>query len=320
MEEERKLVATMKDLIQREFPPVDFAVGYGSGFVLQSGYSPHQQKEVMMDLIFAVREPREWHEANVRRNREHYSFLASLGGQVVSFVQTGFGARIYYNPFVQVGEKRVKYGVIGMDDLLSDLRHWTTFYVSGRLQKPTKVLQENAEVEAANQQNLHNALRMALLLLPQQTVLTERQLYTTIASLSYIGDVRMGWAEHQRKAENIVTDRNMVAFRELYRRSLEEVEGVRCKFVEADSIMIEQEEGEEIRRRRMEALPLVLQKNIIANPEVLSCQQRTAQQLRSNLQAIITKSSRAQTFKGFLTAGFSKSMTYASQKLGKRWR
>lgn len=59
----------------------------------------------MLDLIIAVDDPLEWHRENIVRNRSHYSFLASLGPAVVANVQENFGARIYYNPYVRLGNR-----------------------------------------------------------------------------------------------------------------------------------------------------------------------------------------------------------------------
>lgn len=59
----------------------------------------------MLDLILAVDDPLEWHRANIAMNRKHYSFLASFGPRVVNHVQQNWGARIYYNPYVKIGER-----------------------------------------------------------------------------------------------------------------------------------------------------------------------------------------------------------------------
>lgn len=34
----------------------------------------------------------------------------------------------------------IKYGVIAVEDLVHDLRTWSTLYVSGRMQKPVRTL------------------------------------------------------------------------------------------------------------------------------------------------------------------------------------
>jgi translocator assembly and maintenance protein 41 len=60
----------------------------------------------------------------------------------------------------------IKYGVIGVPRLLSDLRSWDALYVAGRMQKPVATLAADARVSAAAEGNLRAALACALLLLP----------------------------------------------------------------------------------------------------------------------------------------------------------
>jgi hypothetical protein len=55
----------------------------------------------MTDVILAVDDTRKFHEANMAAHPEHYSFLASLGVDVVQAAQS-LGARVYYNTHVTV--------------------------------------------------------------------------------------------------------------------------------------------------------------------------------------------------------------------------
>lgn len=50
--------------------------------------------------------------------------------------------------------------------LQADLLRWTTLYCAGRLHKPVATLACHPGVAAAQEHNLHSALRAALLLLP----------------------------------------------------------------------------------------------------------------------------------------------------------
>jgi translocator assembly and maintenance protein 41 len=99
----------------------------------------------------------------------------------------------------------IKYGVVSRASLENDLRHWTSLYIAGRLHKPVATLASNPSVEAAQRINVASALRIALLLLPQR--FTARDLYSTICTLSYAGDVRMGLAEDDKKVDRIVEGR-----------------------------------------------------------------------------------------------------------------
>lgn len=64
--------------------------------------------------------------------------------------------------------KVIKYGVIRTSDLVKDLSTWSSFYTAGRMQKPVLQLQESLAVLKAQERNLDSALRLALLLLPDQ--------------------------------------------------------------------------------------------------------------------------------------------------------
>ncbi|KAJ1564607.1 Mitochondrial translocator assembly and maintenance protein 41 [Cladochytrium tenue] len=191
-------------LIDHFDAPVRFAAAYGSGVVRQAGYDLElpDAKRPMVDLIFAVTHPYHWHSLNMRQNRHHYSFLASMGSRVVSHVQE-YGAHIYYNTHVVVDGMKIKYGVISMDRLLRDLTSWETLYVAGRMQKPIKILRGDSRVKLANDSNLANAVRVALLSLPME--FSEVDFYKAIVGISYLGDVRMAvGAENPRKVHNIV--------------------------------------------------------------------------------------------------------------------
>jgi translocator assembly and maintenance protein 41 len=150
----------------------------------------------------------------MRQHRDHYSALASLGSGVVSRVQDNYGAGVYFHPYVVVNGILVKYGVTSIKNLCHDLWTWDTMYLAGRLQKPVKILRDHPSVRLANQMNLISALRTALLLLPPD--FTERDLYSTVAGISYLGDLRMQFpTENPAKISNIV-DNNMTMFRRLY--------------------------------------------------------------------------------------------------------
>jgi translocator assembly and maintenance protein 41 len=77
-------------------------------------------------------------------------------------------------------------------------------YLAGRLQNPVKILRDDPRVRLANQINLISAVRTALLLLPPS--FNERELYSTIAGISYMGDLRMTLpTENPHKVANMVS-------------------------------------------------------------------------------------------------------------------
>lgn len=208
--------------ILRQFPPVTYAFAYGSGVFPQSAStasltteSPHPNPPEailkwqkgggkMIDFILTPRYSQHFHSLNLREHRDHYSFLGSLGSGVVSHVQDGYGAGVYFNPYITVNGTMIKYGVVNFETLLRDLTDWDTLYLAGRLHKPCKILHEEPNIRLANQRNLLSAVRCALLLLPP--TFTEKELYSTITGLSYQGDPRMQYgSENPKKIDNIVT-------------------------------------------------------------------------------------------------------------------
>ena len=230
------------------FPPVHYAMAYGSG-VLRQANAPLATPP-MVDFVFAVDDPRAWHADNLRRNRAHYPhFAAAAGPALIAGVQeSAFGARVWYNALVPVPEaallpppppqqqqqqqqergaapplpRLMKYGVISTRALLEDLRHWSTLYVAGRLHKPVQALAPcssasdgaaSSALRAALHGNLRSALCAALLLLPAR--FSPLQLFSAVAGLSYTGDWRMLFGEDPHKVRNIVQG-SLAAFRSLY--------------------------------------------------------------------------------------------------------
>ncbi|ORY03835.1 mitochondrial import protein mmp37 [Clohesyomyces aquaticus] len=208
--------------IIRKFPAISYAFAYGSGVFPQSDasasritHSPHPNPPEailkwqkgggkMIDFVFATKFSQHFHSLNLNRHRDHYSFLGALGSGVVSHVQDAYGAGAYFNPYITVDGTMIKYGVVNFTTLQRDLSDWDTLYFAGRLHKPVKILHEEPNIRVANQRNLLSAVRCALLLLPP--TFTEKQLYTTIAGLSYKGDPRMDYgSENPKKIDNIVT-------------------------------------------------------------------------------------------------------------------
>lgn len=178
----------------------------------------------MIDFIFGVTFTQHWHSLNLKQHRDHYSGLGGLGSSAVSYVQDKMGAGVYFNTHVVVNGILIKYGVVNIDTLCRDLTEWDTLYLAGRLHKPVKILRDDARVRLANQINLLSALRTALLLLPEK--FTERELYNTVAGISYLGDPRMTLpTENPQKVSNIVGN-NLPNFRGLYSPLIENLPNV----------------------------------------------------------------------------------------------
>lgn len=126
-----------------DLPPVEFACAYGSGVFPQLGLvrTQEEEEEPMVDYILGVADPIQWHTENLQRNRDHYSFLmAFLGAKTITEVAEQIGAGVHFNAFVPWKDKKIKYGVVRMHELIQDVLNWHRLYISGRLQKPVRVL------------------------------------------------------------------------------------------------------------------------------------------------------------------------------------
>lgn len=261
---------SLRSILWKFDAPIRYAFAYGSG-VFSQGYS---NPDTQTDLIFAVTYPDHWHSINMKYNPDHYSSLKFFGSSVVSKFQE-VGAGVYFNPFVEIDGQLVKYGVVSVDRLVSDLSQWNSFYLAGRLQKPVKILRDDTMIRYWNQQNLRAAATLAFLELPEDTKFDEFQFYRNITSLSYRGDVRytLG-AENPKKIDNIV-EKNFEYFQQYYSPIMSEV---------------------------------IEKKNFLLPPGF------TKENAARKLEGIIFRSSTAQMLKGMLTAGVNKSIKYAVSK------
>lgn len=205
----------------------------------------------MIDFVFVVDDSIRFHDENLKLNSSHYSFVKHSGPYYLARIQNDMPAACFYNTLVTLkldadaakalqapSTVLMKYGVISEEALIRDLYDWDYLYVSGRLQKPVKIVKRpmitsaastaalqgselsygldtvNNSIDLALQTNLKNALHASLLLMPEKFTLTE--LITTIASLSYTGDFRMVVGENKNKITNIVLPQ-MGKFLELYK-------------------------------------------------------------------------------------------------------
>lgn len=149
--------------VLEHFPPVDFAMAYGSQVFRQK----LDAGGGMVDMVFGVRDSAAWHAANIARNGTHYSAVSCLGYRAVAALQRRVPAHVYYNTMVrsraaawregpaphaaQRAQVRVpspeggaeeavevKYGVVEVGDLVRDLNQWNTLYLAGRMHKPVR--------------------------------------------------------------------------------------------------------------------------------------------------------------------------------------
>jgi len=300
--------------ILRQFPHehIKFAFAYGSGVFDQTNNV--DQAKNMIDFMFVVDDDAtKFHEANLKQNSSHYSFLKYGGPYYVSRFQNDFGASCYFNTLVKLrlekekNEKEenvtrlIKYGVITEKALIKDLFDWEWLYVSGRLQKPVKIIKKetptissattkmepkdngqsedeengslynfaavNQSLDVALQCNLRNALHTSLLLMPERFSL--QALFNCVTALSYTGDLRMIVGENKNKCANIVRPQ-MERFTHIYKPYIakECIEGfLACDFATGQ---LEQRLNPPTLYRHLSQLPRRLIQTIVANRRIKS--------------------------------------------------
>ncbi|ELU03060.1 hypothetical protein CAPTEDRAFT_92307 [Capitella teleta] len=316
--------------IMRHFPQKNktFAFAYGSGVFQQQGHNDKSAN--MLDFIFAVDDPQEWHKQNMARNPKHYSFLRYLGSHNVANIQQCYGAGVYFNTLVPCEGRLIKYGVISTDALINDLLDWDTLYLSGRLHKPVLTLHRSShsQLGSALISNLQSALHLSLLLLPD--TFSEEELYTTITGLSYAGDFRMTVGEDKNKVRNIVKP-NMPHFKGLYTPVIQQLTD-HLHWNESRALF-QQSVSAESRCYHLNLLPKMLVYGLV-NKRNADGRNRDAEdilrglasdsdcedELKGALEDIVKESSWTQSVKGIFTAGFMKSVQYSASKLKKMWK
>ncbi|XP_052727461.1 uncharacterized protein LOC108319090 isoform X3 [Vigna angularis] len=270
-------------------PPVEFACVYGSSL-----HPSNCDKTTMTDYIIGVADPKQWHSENLKLNKHHYaSWMVHLGGErLITGVADEIGVGVHFNPFVSWNGKLFKYGVVRMHDLLQDVHYWEKFYLCGRLQKPVHIVVDNLDVNSTNSVNLRAAVSAALLLLPSE--FTEADLYAKVCSLSYMGDVRMLFAEDKNKDCDLSVDYSLVsALPPSIRNQIIMKEGVKEKL---------RETGRAINDTRSRV-----------REEAANCLQRI-------LRRRVMVSSARQAVSGLLAVGAVNASRYLARKVTKAWK
>ncbi|CAI0393696.1 unnamed protein product [Linum tenue] len=318
-EEKTELAGFLKTL-----PPVQFCCVYGSTL-----HPNNSDKSSMVDYILGVADPLKWHSENLKLNRSHYaSWMVHLGGaKLVTKVADGIGVGVHFNPFVTWNDKMLKYGVVRMHDLVEDILNWQRFYISGRLQKPVRVLLDNLDVENLNATNLRTAIAAALLILPSK--FNEEDLYSTICSLSYMGDLRMIFAEDKNKVKKIVQGQFNL-FRSMYKPFIEEYEA-------KDVLRVSSFGGQQncclpATRSLVCSLPLLVRNKMgtglgglgdsgqVVREVVFSSREEAARSMQKVVRRTVIVSSLRQAVSGFVAAGGMNAGRYLANKVRKAWK
>ncbi|MBN2306410.1 phosphatidate cytidylyltransferase [Candidatus Peregrinibacteria bacterium] len=299
-----------EEALMQKYEP-DFAFAYGSGVFRQTGY--REDEESMVDLIFAVNNPKDWHQKNMLRHPDDYApAMRRLGPGGISHLQA-LGPGVLYNTYVPFQGASLKYGVTSSTNLREDLVNWNSFYLAGRLQKPARILKHDEVLEDEIETNRHYAANAALLLLPERFF--EWQFYDTVAGLSYIGDSRNGLAEDPLKIRNMV-GRNVEEFKAIYHQILKSRHHVQML---SGIGQVTQDMNPLTRATTLYSLPSGLL-NRISRPIDFENSETVTHSVRQGIASIVTGSTRTQTLKDFVSSGLKKSLHHGASRLAKIWQ
>ncbi|XP_044495719.1 phosphatidate cytidylyltransferase, mitochondrial-like isoform X3 [Mangifera indica] len=301
----------------KSVPFVEFCCVYGSTL-----HPNNKDKSAMVDYILGVSDPLQWHSQ-------------------ITQVADDIGVGVHFNPFVIWNDKMLKYGVVRMRDLVQDVLNWEKIYLSGRLQKPVHILVDNLDIANTNSVNLRAALSAALLLLPSK--FTQEDLFAKICSLSYMGDLRMLFAEDKNKVKKIVQGQ-FDLFHSMYKPFLQEYEArdfLRVSLSGTDQANISQDCGLPVTCSLVSSLPLAIrsqmgkklgQKKIInelrnahfagqaINEVIIGSREEASKCMQGVLRRIVMISSARQAVSGLLAVGGINATKYLANKMQKAWK
>lgn len=320
----------LRDVFHSTFPQhqeeIVYAFGYGSGVFLQQDQNAEEdmsttEEKKMLDIILIVKDALQFHSLNTQVNPSHYAPLFRDPSRATWWQKHNLSNSIAKNPkifFNFVQEPFLKYGIMETSDLCSDLQHWDSLYIAGRMHKPTAVIfqQEGSQVDFYQQNyNLPAALSTALLLSVQDS-LSLAELYSKISALSYTGDFRMQvGAEDPGKINKLVNSPGQLQrFHQMYNGTALQplVQSGVLSLSSDDRVSWNPKDPAAISHLR-QRLPQRLHHRVDAN----ASQQTTIRGLQEELHAIVAPAARYQSFKGLWTAGLAKGASYAFAKLSK---
>lgn len=343
-EEEEKGVLTssneLRELFDKTFlgqNEIVFAFGYGSGvFVQQDTQQKKKEKpseRKMLDMILIVNDARKFHGTNLKLNPDHYAPLFRDASRATWWQKHELNnIPFLHNPkvFFNFSEDPfMKYGIMEMTDLSSDLEHWDSLYIGGRMHKPTAIItargQEGEEIfRLQNEHNLPAALSTALLLSRKNIDdrsqknginISFAELYSLVSSLSYTGDFRMQLgAEDPGKINKLVNSPGQLQrFHNLYNQStLQPLEQKGLITLDSSKKMLTWNPNDPSAIDDLwRQLPRRMQVNVPSNKDDAFLY------LQQALHKIVAPAARYQSFKGLWTAGLSKSARYAAAKFAK---
>lgn len=282
------------------------AFGYGSGIFKQTGYK--SQDRPMTDTIFIVENPHLWHKENMKKNPNDYSSSGKISLKYFDINSIKKTTGVTYQSNIVFANHTFKYGVIGKQRFLQSLNgNWDSFFIQGRFQKPIYTIKSTDEIDKAIVANREYALLVALLTLdkPNPTI---GDLYRKICSLSYMGDIRMLFAENPYKVNNIVQG-SFAQFLELY--------GLESPY------FYTKQNGEliidyELLYGSIALLPDTLYDYLNKHDYSLKNPKRIAELINQKMSQINRRDSIIQPLTGIITVGPFTSISYLNQKIKKK--
>lgn len=192
----------------KTLPDVSAVYGYGSGVINQIGSGA---KIGQIDLIVVVSDTEKFHIKNLEINPDYYT-RSTKRFFLKHKLLHNFGADICYIPYIKYKENKFKIGIISRADLINDLTNWKNLYMAGRFQKPMVEFKSDKNIKNAIESNHKSALLISLIL-QNSSYCSLYDLYHTLLSLSYMGDIRTGLTinniklfnfENPHKIDNII--------------------------------------------------------------------------------------------------------------------
>ena len=289
-------------MIVDSLPKCGLMIGYGSGVIRQTG--KNSMESPLIDLLVMTDGKNEYIDRIYQ--------CGYISPRSRTFAHLCHPEITFFADMVIRENLRIKLGVIEKSHGLDRLEDWdASFYIAGRLQKPTKILFSDsnatlADFDHAQNSNLKHALNAAVLALPNERLdsFTTWDLFTSLVDLSYLGDIRMGIAEDPYKTQNIV-DAQLPLFEKMY-----------CPHFESAGLVKLPDGGYRSKKQPSElwaSLPprFVRGSILLADP-------------RASLIATIARMNRMdslyQAAVGVGTTGMSKSLQYLARKVSKRFR
>lgn len=289
-----------------QHPPVDAAIGYGSGVIPQFGDNDNTKE---MDLILVVHDLKDWLIENLIMHPEEFTKQTMKYFEKASLKELEKGAPIVYFSKIPFKDKNIKFGIISTNKFLSSCYERTSSYIPFRTEKPiVELFTKNKDVHEAIFYDKKTALLTALLMLKKEE-LTEYQLMEKICSLSYLGDFRMKiHCEDPNKIKNLVNGQ-LSYF-------IEDYNSINEGYYQKDSNDNIKIKYERI-KQEIPSLPKVFQNVIKDIPLDIEHNQELSSVLENFYKNDCSKDALRQAIKGFKTTGIEKAVTYGLRKVKK---